>query len=387
MGEALEKQLESAVAYAVETGSFHKMNLIERAAHVCVYGLGKYFEDAFIRQNVRERFQVDLLCDGNYEKVQSIVNRAEYVGLRGISFEELRSIERVFVIVMLGDPTDALEQLGKAVGKENCAAYNDVALDDVVSREEKYRNTGYFEEQQSSIFEVLHLLDDDKSKEIYVNAICNRIAPQYSRMSYAEMYQEPQYFPQDVFSVSENECFVDGGAYTGDTLEEFLRLYGNRFRAYHAFEMDCENYEKLRQKCGRLEKNARDRIHCYQIGLWDKNETLTYGRNSSDDSYSIYNSQDVEAVETVSLDEYLAEEKITFIKMDIEGAEWRALQGAKKIIAFWKPKMAVCVYHRLEDMWKIPVFLKNLVPEYKIALRHHARYWVSETVCYAYIEK
>ena len=51
-----------------------------------------------------------------------------------------------------------------------------------------------------------------------------------------------------------------------------------------------------------------------------------------------------------------------------------------------KPKMAICVYHRLEDIWKIPMLLKELVPEYKIALRHHARFRVVETVCYAYLE-
>lgn len=382
----LEQQLERAVSYAEETGSFHKRNLIEQADHVCVYGLGKYFEDAFIRQDVRKRFHVDLLCDGNFEKVKTVVSKEEYGGLTGISIDGLKQMNKVFVIVMLGNPTDALRQIGGAVGVENCAAYNDVALDDVVSREEKYTQTTYFQEQKADIFKAFHLMGDDRSREIYVNVICNRIAPQFAAMSYEQMYQEPQYFPEDVLSLTEQECIVDGGAYTGDTLESFLQIRGKQFAAYHGFEMDYENYEKLRQKCETMEDSVREKICCHHKGLWDTEETLTYGRRASDDSYSIYNREDAATAETVSLDAYLGKEKITLIKMDIEGAEWKALQGARETIKSQKPKMAVCVYHRLEDIWKIPLFLKELVPEYKIALRHHARYWVSETVCYACAE-
>lgn len=272
------------------------------------------------------------------------------------------------------------------IGPENCAAYNDVALDEVVSREEKYRQTEYFQEQRDAVFQGLYLMGDDRSREIYVNVICNRIAPQFAGMSYEQMYQEPQYFPEDVFALSAHECIVDGGAYTGDTLESFLQVSRQKFAAYHAFEMDYENFEKLKRKCEAMEESVKARIYCHKKGLWDRKESLSYGRRSSDDSYSIYNREDVATAATVRLDQYLAEEEITFIKMDIEGAEWRALQGAREIVKSKKPKMAICVYHRLEDIWKIPMFLKELVPEYRIALRHHARFWVAETVCYAYLE-
>lgn len=380
----LERQLEAAIEYASETGSFHRMNLVEKAEHVCVYGLGKYFEDAFIQQEVRRRFQVDLLCDGNYEKVKNITGRAEYAGLKGISLDELKEMKNVYVIVMLGNPTEALEQLGGVVGSGCCAAYNDVALDDIVSKDEKYRQVSHFKEQRDVIWEGFRLLEDEKSRETYVNVMCNRIAPHLSQMSYAQMYQEPQYFPEDLFRLSKHECVVDGGAYTGDTLQSFLRVSRNCFDAYYAFEMDRENFEKLQSESGELEKSIQNKIRYFQKGLWDRKGKVSYGRRASDDSYSIYNGEDTEWVETVCLDECLGGNRVSFIKMDIEGAEWKALQGAKKIIAVQKPKMAVCVYHRLEDMWKIPVFLKKLVPEYKIAVRHHAKFWVSETVCYAY---
>ena len=76
------------------------------------------------------------------------------------------------------------------------------------------------------------------------------------------------------------------------------------------------------------------------------------------------------------------EEKVTLIKMDIEGAELQSLKGAKRIIQHDKPKLAICIYHKPEDMVEIPLYIKELVPEYKLYIRHHSSN-VSDTVLYA----
>lgn len=60
-----------------------------------------------------------------------------------------------------------------------------------------------------------------------------------------------------------------------------------------------------------------------------------------------------------------------------------ALAGAEGILKKQAPKLAVCVYHRLQDLWDIPLYVKSVVPEYRLYMRHHAECWVSETVCYA----
>lgn len=381
----LREQLKEAIEYATETGSFHKRNLIEKAEHVCVYGLGKYFEDAFIRQHVKERFAVDFLCDSNFEKVEMTIHKPDYAGLRGITFQELGKLKNVYVIVMLGNPENALIQIGKLVGPQNCAAYNDVALDDVVSSETIYRSRERFIGEQENIFHVFEMLTDEKSKWVYVNTLSNRIAPQFSQVSYKEMFQEPQYFPEDVFTLTESERVIDGGAYTGDTCESFLKICRENFESYHCFEMDHDNYRKLLNWRAGLDKSLQKKIFCHEKGLWDKKQKIFYGRNASDDSYSIYNTSDICYTETETLDDFLKDKEATLIKMDIEGAELKALAGGKDAIAMQKPKMAICAYHRVEDMWKIPLCLKQFVPEYKIAIRHHAKFWVSETVCYGYL--
>ena len=83
------------------------------------------------------------------------------------------------------------------------------------------------------------------------------------------------------------------------------------------------------------------------------------------------------------IDEAIAEgDKVTFIKMDVEGAELESLKGAEKTIRRDKPKLAICIYHKPEDMWTIPLYIKELVPEYKLYIRHHSS-GVCETVLYA----
>ncbi len=103
---------------------------------------------------------------------------------------------------------------------------------------------------------------------------------------------------------------------------------------------------------------------------------------ASDDSLSIYNPRETQKARVVSLDNQLKGMPVSLIKMDIEGSEMEALKGCAGIIREQKPIMAVCVYHRIEDMWEVPLYLKELCGDYDIYMRHHAEYWVSETVCY-----
>ena len=74
-----------------------------------------------------------------------------------------------------------------------------------------------------------------------------------------------------------------------------------------------------------------------------------------------------------------------FIKADIEGAEMNLLHGAKKIIQKYKPKLAISIYHTIMDFFEIPLYIKSLVPEYKMAIRHYSNN-TTETVLYAWIE-
>lgn len=117
------------------------------------------------------------------------------------------------------------------------------------------------------------------------------------------------------------------------------------------------------------------------MGLWSKNTILKFdtigsgsGRISEEGTVS---------VKVNTLDEILKNQKVDFIKMDIEGAEVEALKGAKKIIREQKPKLAISVYHKPEDIFLISLLIHNMCSEYKLYLRHYRQFSAQETICYA----
>lgn len=377
MREYYRDKVEKAFDYAMDRNSFRKTDLIARADHVCVFGLGKYFDDAFIKQDVQKRFRVSYLCDNNVQKLELLKSSELYTGIKGfITPDELKTLKNVVVIIMLGDPRSAIEQLKHIVGLENCITYNDLVLDEVMAGGGPSR---------TKLLEAFDLLTDELSQKTFADIFCLRVAPHLSDSTYEELYRPNQYFAEDVFDLSDDECLVDCGAFIGDTLEEFYEITHGKFQHYYAFEMDMDNFDVLQKKAKELD-HEKGRIKCFNCGVWHEDTELHYGKMSSEDSYSIFNPRETEEVKAIRLDSVLADKRVSLMKMDIEGAEMSALMGAECIIKTQQPKMAICVYHKLEDLWEIPLFLKEKCPNYHIYIRHHAKWWVSETVCYAVVE-
>ena len=113
------------------------------------------------------------------------------------------------------------------------------------------------------------------------------------------------------------------------------------------------------------------------VGAGSKRETIVYNGyrgGIGEDRLNIY-----------TLDELLKGKKVTLIKMDIEGMEMQALEGAKEIIMTQKPKLAICVYHLIRDIWQIQEKLMQFVPEYQFCLEQPVHVSMSETVLYAFV--
>lgn len=377
MENDMEEILQKAFQYAVHRKSFTKLSLLKQAENVCVYGLGRYFEEAFFRQNVKERFGVKFLCDKNEQRLKELSADSRMETLRLINPEELAELKNVVVILMLGDPRNALRYLKDIVGAENCITYNDLVLDELMTIN---KPDNFYKNSWDKLLEAFRLQADEKSREIFVNTFCLRVAPHLAWHSYEDLCTLPQYFPEDIVSLKSCKNVVDCGAYTGDTLEEFHKLTGG-YEHYYAFELDHGNYVALQNMVWSL--NGTDRITCFPYGVWSEDRDISYGTMASDNSRSIYNPRETENAHVVSLDQQLQDAAVDFIKMDIEGSEMEALKGAAEIVRKQHPTMAVCIYHRIEDMWEIPLYLKELCGDYKIYTRHHAKFWVSETVCYA----
>ena len=200
-----------------------------------------------------------------------------------------------------------------------------------------------------------------------------------------------QYFDLPALPHDEQEVFVDAGGCDGESSLNFIKWANEKYKHIYLFEANST----LSEKCC---KNLEQQHNCTIIGkgLWNEQTTLTFRESPYDQEYNInlqeHNAFDKEhenldnwterTIDVVRMDDVILDERVTFIKMDIEGSEVPAIQGAERIIRTYKPKMAVCVYHKQDDLWAIPSLLLKLRPDYHFYLRTYSLHW-GETVLYA----
>ena len=184
-----------------------------------------------------------------------------------------------------------------------------------------------------------------------------------------------QYF--EVLEPSINEIFVDAGAYDGYTSVGFKNWAKKGYDSIKIFEPMREQCKKIERLC---EEEKMHNVDIYANAVWNKKESLKFSYNGT---ASRINPRDGEMVECIDIDSVI--DNVTFIKMDVEGAEYKALEGAEKVIKECKPKLAISVYHKPVDIVEIPLLIMDMVPEYKFWLRHYSTN-VYETVLYAVCE-
>lgn len=235
-------------------------------------------------------------------------------------------------------------------------------------------------------------LYDEKSKHVFCALLIGKLCGSYKY--FAEAYDDCFYYELPTFKfLNSADVIVDCGAFVGDTIEEFIEKRNkNEFKKIYAFEPGEKQFEALNKRMKRLTEEwalLDDQIVCVNSALGEisreaylnitSERTLNTSFISDDSSINELN----QFVKIVALDDYFKDknEKITFIKADIEGFELEMLKGAKNLIQKYKPNIALSIYHKWEDFFEIPQYLKFLVPEYNISVRHHG-HTPAETVCY-----
>ena len=185
-----------------------------------------------------------------------------------------------------------------------------------------------------------------------------------------------QYFNPDFMTFGE-EVFVDAGCKDlGTSLK--LTKYCSHLKKVYAFEPDDNNYRDCLERKAAFPETDVEVFHC---GTWSETTTIRFNANASGTSHVCEDGET--SIEVMSIDEAVgAKDRVTFIKMDVEGSELKSGEGARNTIQRDKPKLAICIYHKPEDMVEIPLYIKELVPEYKLYVRHHSN-WECETVLYA----
>lgn len=228
-------------------------------------------------------------------------------------------------------------------------------------------------EERPGVREALDLWEDARSREVYRSMIRYRasfdpaslpVDPGRSRQYFVDM------IPEGAF-----RHFADLGAYDGDTLVEFLGYTRNRYESYYAFEPDRANAVRLRYA-----SQHDPRVVIFDAAVSDYSGVA---RMNLDGMASAIAGDGKDEVRCVTLDGSLGDMPVSLVKMDVEGAEPAALRGAVGLIRKQRPVLQICVYHSLEHLWEIPLWIRDLDLGYRLHLMHHCDYWHYDTVCYA----
>lgn len=240
---------------------------------------------------------------------------------------------------------------------------------------------------------LFEILDNEISRNTYITLIEAMSTGDFSLIN--KIYCNEQYYAIPEFAMHRtDDVFVDCGASVGDTIEQFIYKRLGAFKKIYAFE-PCQNpFHAMENRVTRLLsewaiKKERIELNNMAVGNFEGNVFLDF-EQSLGETFVLQEGekslQEVARVITLDSFFYQTEEKVTFIKADIEGYELQMLQGAQNLIVEQRPKLAICIYHLFRDLFTIPIYIKSLVPEYRMQIRHHGHnLW--ETVLYCYIEE
>ncbi|UCV24217.1 FkbM family methyltransferase [Ferribacterium limneticum] len=218
--------------------------------------------------------------------------------------------------------------------------------------------------------QLFGMMADEESRQTLLDVVRYRLTAEPAFMRNYTVRLRDQYFEN--FMQLKNETFVDAGGFDGDTSEEFCSRYPD-YHAIHLFEPSPSNISAARMRL-----RASKRINFFQLGLSDSQGFLHF--DSEAGSASSVSDAGGTTIKVVKLDDVITG-AVSFIKMDLEGWEMKALAGCTQHICSDYPKLAISVYHSAEDFRKVPAYLRSLQSQYRIYLRHYTQGW-SETVMY-----
>jgi len=218
------------------------------------------------------------------------------------------------------------------------------------------------------------LWSDDASRSEYLAQLRWRLLGEFDALH--SPVQHTIYFPLELCPLTDQEVFVDCGAYDGDSLRSFLDQPKKSFHRIYSFEPDPSNFEKLEKDVSL--RPERESITLHRAAVGSRTGTVQFSAGGNESSHI----GEGETVNLVTLDQVLSGTRPTYVKMDIEGAELDALNGARKIIQQHSPVIAVCTYHLQNHLWKIPLLIQSINPHYSFFLHPHlVEGW--DLVCYA----
>lgn len=223
-----------------------------------------------------------------------------------------------------------------------------------------------FLKENSEKFEKMYQsLEDYRSKKIFYAILNNWYNYDFINLEQVMEKCFSHYFDLDIIPSCQEEVFVDLGAFTGDTIKDFIGIYGDNYKKIYAYEMTEQSMQELKERV----KNY-PRIIYKQKAVSDEVGMGSIKIHEISTSSNQLEITEVGELEVTSLDDDI-NEKITILKMDIEGSELKALKGAENHIIKDKPKLLLSVYHGYEELLTLWEYLEKLNLSYHYYLRYY----------------
>ncbi|MBR0148795.1 MAG: FkbM family methyltransferase [Lachnospiraceae bacterium] len=226
---------------------------------------------------------------------------------------------------------------------------------------------------------VYERLEDDLSKKTFYDYLRSKI--EEDNQYIVKDYVAEQYFlDMPYWSYREDEVFLDVGAFDGDTVLRFISSVNEKYERIYAVEPDPDNLNALKRNTGQF-----DNIIYIESVMGDSSGTITFNSDRNLSSRIDDNGDMIVKMETI--DELIGDERVSLIKMDIEGAEMLALDGARRTISREHPMLFICIYHKKDDAYRIMDFIDSCYPNYHYYMRAHHPIGPLEVVLYAIPEE
>lgn len=222
----------------------------------------------------------------------------------------------------------------------------------------------FYKENEIRLNSVFNKLEDDISKISYENYLNSRLNNNWNYIE--KMIIDSNEIPQ-FLNLGNEEIIIDCGAFDGDSLINYKNKIGC-WKKYYAIEPDNKNHHKLKQNT-----DTFDKVEYLNFGVWSEETILKFEIND-DKSSLIYDREKNENLDNFEINvdkiDNIAHDA-TFIKMDVEGAEYQALIGAVNIIKSNKPKLAISIYHNQSDLFRIFELISQMRNDYTFYFRLH----------------
>ena len=305
-------------------------------------------------------------CEEHSVKIAGFFASDEFVRgqvFRGFEVKKYSDIIVEFgedILVVIAFASERPEVLARF--KELAEAHETVAPHLSLFEEPETVSTAWLAKYEAELQKVYDNLADDVSRETFAAVLNYKLSGKVEYLFVCDTAREEDL--RQLFTFGENEVYMDLGAYNGDTVQEFLNLVDGKYEHIIAVEPDRRNCKKL---CAMAEELGEITVH--ECGVWSELGEL--GFSDSGGRQSTFLAVQKKTVPVNSIDNLADGKAVSYIKMDVEGAEVQAIEGGRDVIQKFAPKMFVAAYHYDVDVFRLPLLLWKLVPEYKIFFRKH----------------